>query len=89
MQYLVNVIDSRSNSGTADEHVAIDAVREPALDRLFVPPDPSTAGLVAGGGVDGRRGRAATTATRTSTTSITAVPILDRPRRAGDRVSSR
>jgi hypothetical protein len=24
MQYLVNVIDSRSNSGTADEHVAID-----------------------------------------------------------------
>jgi hypothetical protein len=28
MQYLVNVIDSRSNSGTADEAVAIDAFND-------------------------------------------------------------
>ncbi len=28
MQYLVNVIDSRSNSGTADEMVAIDAFND-------------------------------------------------------------
>jgi hypothetical protein len=28
MQYLVNVIDSRSNSGTADEQVAIDAFND-------------------------------------------------------------